>query len=187
MYSMHYIHRFTIEDFHRMAEAGILSETDRVELLHGEIVEMTPIHSRHAAGVDRLARLFFETAGKRAHIRIQNPIRIPDHSEPQPDLVLARLRDDDYAGSHPGPGDVLLLVEVSDTTAGYDREVKIPLYAAAGIPEVWLVDLPGRAVEVYQDPAGDVFKTRHRRGPGQHLDCSGLAGVQISVTDDLAP
>lgn len=170
-----------------MAEAGVLSETDRVELLHGEIVEMTPIHSRHAACVDRLARLFFETAGEQAHIRIQNPVRIPDHSEPQPDLVLARLRDDGYAGRHPGPDDILLVVEVSDTTAGYDREIKIPLYAAAGIPEVWLVDLPGRAVEVYRDPSGDAFDTRFHRKPGQHLECSGLAGVQISATDMLAP
>jgi Uma2 family endonuclease len=145
--------RFTVEEYHRMAEAGILSEDDRVELLEGEIVAMSPIGSKHAACVDRLTRYFDRQVGDHAIVRVQNPIRLGEHSEAQPDLALLKPRPDFYASSHPGPEDVLLVVEVAESSATVDREVKVPLYARFGVPEVWVVDLAGEQVEVFRQPS----------------------------------
>src|SRR2546426_2118990 len=133
--------RFTVDEYHRMAEAGIFSEDESVELLEGEIVEMTPISSRHAACVNKLTRLFTRELGERVVVSVQNPVALTETSEPQPDLALLRPRADFYAAGHPGPEDVLLMVEVADTSATSDRAVKVPLYARAGIEEVWLIDL----------------------------------------------
>ncbi len=145
--------RFTVDEYHRMAEAGIFSEDESVELLEGEIVEMTPISSRHAAAVDRLAHLLNRGLGENAIVRVQGPIRLGETSEPQPDLALLRPRPDFYAAGHPRPEDVFLLVEVADTSATSDRAVKVPLYARAGIEEVWLVDLQKKTIEVYRQPS----------------------------------
>ena len=127
---------FDVHEYHRMAEAGILDEDDRVELIEGEIVQMSPIGSRHQGCVNRLARLLFEFAGRDYVVHIQGPVRLNERSEPQPDLALLKLRPDFYSERHPTPDDVLLLIEVSETSADYDREVKLPLYAGAGIAEV---------------------------------------------------
>ena len=143
---------FTVEEYHRMGEVGILGEDDRVELIEGEIVQMSPIGSRHAACVDRLLQNLMDKVKGRAIVRVQSPIRLGDRSEPQPDLVLLRPREDFYASGHPGPGDVLLVIEVAESSAEYDREVKVPLYARYGIVEVWLVDLERNRVEVYREP-----------------------------------
>jgi Uma2 family endonuclease len=136
---------FTADEFHRIAEAGILREDDRVELVDGEIVEMTPIGSHHAACVDRLNVLLQRSVDGRGIVRVQGPIRLDAHSEPQPDLSVLALRTDFYASAHPTPSNVLLVVEVAETSARYDRDIKIPLYARAAIPETWLVDLTERA------------------------------------------
>ncbi len=149
--------RFTVDEYHRMAEAGILSEDDRVELIDGEIVEMVPIGSRHAACVDRLNRIFSELLERRAIVRVQNPIRLGRHSEPQPDIALLRPRADFYASAHPGPADVLLVVEVADTSSDIDREVKLSLYARAGVLEAWLVDLSKEIIEVHRNPSPDKY------------------------------
>jgi Uma2 family endonuclease len=125
---------FTVEEYHRMAEAGILSEDDRVELIEGELVTMSPIGSRHAACVARLTALLFPVGG-RGILWVQNPIRLGARSEPQPDVALLRYRPDFYASAHPGPEDVLLVVEVAETSADADRSLKIPLYARYGIPK----------------------------------------------------
>ncbi|RME47171.1 MAG: Uma2 family endonuclease [Chloroflexi bacterium] len=143
---------FTVDEYHQMAEAGIFTEDDRVELIEGEIVEMAPIGSRHAACVDRLNRLFSNRIGERAIARVQSPVRLSEFSEPEPDLALLRPRPDFYAQAHPQPEDVLLVVEVAETSVTSDRDVKVPLYARAGIPEVWLVDLAEETVEVYREP-----------------------------------
>src|SRR5438552_12280642 len=135
--------RFTVEEYHRMAEAGILSEDDRVELIEGEIVQMSPIGPRHSACVDRLNALFTSRLRRRAIVRVQNPIVLSRWTEPQPDLTLLRPRADFYAERHPGPADVLLAVEVAETSGVYDRGTKLALYARARIPEVWLVDVRG--------------------------------------------
>lgn len=160
---------FTVEDYHRMREAGILSEDDRVELIEGEILEMSPIGSRHAAVVDRLNRLFHRLLGERAIIRIQNPIRLGMYSEPQPDVALLRSREDFYEAEHLGPGDVGLVVEVADRSVEGDRGVKAPLYGRAGILEFWLVDLAAGVVEVYREPGVEGYRSVRRLGPGETL------------------
>jgi len=151
-------HRFTAEEYHRMGEAGLFGEDDRVELIEGEIVEMTPIGSRHAGTVIRLNRLLGQAVGDRAIVASQSPLRLGTTSEPQPDIALLRPRDDFYTTSHPGSGDVLLLIEVAEASLRYDREVKLPLYARHGIPAVWLVDLAGRELTAYEQPAGDGYR-----------------------------
>lgn len=161
--------RFTVEEYYRMAQAGILSEDDRVELIEGAIVEMAAIGSRHAGCVKRLQRLFHRRVGERAVVSVQNPVRLGRYSEPQPDLALLRLRPDFYASAHPGPGDVLLIVEVSETSADADREVKVPLYARAGVPEVWLVDLEGQVIEVCRKPSAEGYREARQVRRGEAL------------------
>jgi Uma2 family endonuclease len=130
-------YRFTRADYYRMAEAGILGEGDRVELIEGEIYRMSPIGPMHAGGVDRLNRLFSRTFGDAVIVRVQNPVVLDDYSEPEPDLTLLRPRADFYTGEHPNPEDILLAVEVADSSADWDRRVKAPLYVRSGIPELW--------------------------------------------------
>ncbi len=147
---------FTIEQFQRMGQSGIFTPEQRLELLHGEIVEMSPIGIRHAAAVDRLTDLF-SVVNRHCIVRSQNPIQLSDISLPQPDVALLRRREDFYANAYPGPADVLLLVEVADTSLAYDRDVKVPLYAQAGIPEVWLLDLNKRELAVYRSPVNGKY------------------------------
>lgn len=152
-------HRFTAKDLHRMVEAGILQEDDRVELLQGEIVDMPPIGPGHASGVNRLLNAFLPLQmDRKAIIGVQNPIHLGEHSEPQPDLALLKPRPDFYAQGHPTPHDVLLLIEVMENSAGYDREVKVPLYARFDIPETWLVDVERGLIEVYRVPSPEGYR-----------------------------
>jgi Uma2 family endonuclease len=157
-------HRFTVSDYHRMAEVGILGEDDRVELIEGEIVDMTPLGRRHQARVDQLAELLIHGLGEQAIVRVQGSVRLGERSEPQPDLVLLRRRADFYADADAESQDVLLVIEVADTSLAHDRDVKVPLYNRAAITEVWLVDLNGENVTVYREPGprgyGDVFTAR---------------------------
>ena len=148
---------FTIEEYRRMADAGILVEDDRVELIEGEIVEMRAIGKEHAACVNELARLFITRLNDRAIVSIQNPVQLPPRSEPQPDLLVLRPRADRYREALPGPQDVLLLIEVADTSLARDRGIKLGLYAGVGIPEVWIVDLQRRRVLVHRRPVGDMY------------------------------
>ena len=177
--------RFTVDEYHQMGQVGILHEDDRLELLEGEIVEMAPIGSRHQATVDRLTRLFSESATEVALVRVQGPVRLAEDSEPQPDLTLLRGRTDFYASAHPGAGDVLLLVEVSDTSLEYDRELKLPLYANHGVSEVWLVDLEAEVVEVYRDPSTEGYREVLRVGRGQGLSPKSLPNLQLLAEDIL--
>lgn len=150
--------RFTADEYHRMAEAGILHEDDRIELIDGEIMEMAAIGGRHAACVNDLTELFVTRLAGRAIVSVQNPVRLSSHAEPEPDLLLLRPRPDRYREALPDPGDVLLLIEVSDTTLPYDRQIKLPRYAAAGIPEVWIVDLAAGRVLVHRQPTDDLYR-----------------------------
>jgi Uma2 family endonuclease len=174
-------HLFSVAAFHRMAEAGILGEDDRVELIAGEIVEMAPVGVRHAGCVRRLNRLLSSGVGNEAIVDIQNPLRLGQHSEPQPDAMLLRFRPDLYAGSHPGPEDVLLVVEVGETPVENDREVKLPLYAEAGAPEVWLVDLGAERVEVYRRPASGGYRDRRVARRGESLSPMALPSLSMAV------
>jgi len=176
-------HSFTVEEYERMGEAGIFPPNARLELIEGEIYEMSPIGSPHAACVDALALLFNEVARRRFIVRVQSPIRLNDFSEPQPDVSLLRWRDDFYRGAHPTPADVLLVVEVSDTTTETDRKVKVPLYARAGIPEAWLVNIPDGRIEVYSDPSGDAYGQVKQFERGEQAQSSTLKELVMSVDE----
>lgn len=150
--------RFTLDEYHRMGETGILGEDDRVELIEGEIIEMTPIGSRHAATVARIHQLFVRRLGDRAVVWSQNPLLlVRQQSEPEPDVMLLAPRADFYAGGLPEPPDVRLLVEVADSSLPYDRRTKLPLYAQAGVAEVWLVDLELSRLEIHRGPSGGAY------------------------------
>ncbi len=151
-------HRFTAQEYHGMVDAGLLAEDDRVELIDGEIVEMTPIGARHLACVVTLTHLLMEASGGRYFVSVQNPILLDEGNEPQPDLSLLKARPDP-AGSLPGPDDVLLVVEVSDSTLSYDRNVKLPRYGRSGVPEVWIVNLEARKIEIHSDPSPQGFRS----------------------------
>lgn len=176
---------FTVEEYFRMAEAGILHEDDRVELIEGEIVEMSPIGSRHAACVNRLNTLINRQVMGRAIVSVQNPVLLPDYSGPQPDVAVLQPREDFYAEAHPVPGDVLLLIEVSETTLRYDREVKLPLYALAGIPEVWIVDLQNEEILTYSRPEGDAYGEVNRARRGGSVGPHMLPSLTLNATDVL--
>jgi Uma2 family endonuclease len=175
---------FTVEEYHRMAEAGILSEDDRVELIEGELVTMSPIGSRHAACVARLTALLFPVEG-RGILWVQNPIRLGARSEPQPDVTLLRYRPDFYASAHPGPEDVLLVVEVAETSADADRSLKIPLYARYGIPEAWLVDLLEERIEIYRHPTPQGYRSLHIAHRGETVSPTALPDLELSVDEIL--
>ncbi len=153
--------RFTVSDYYAMADAGILAHTERVELLDGEIIIMAPIGSRHAFCVAWLNGMLVLALAERAIVYVQNPITLDSGSEPQPDIAVVVLRDG-YANAHPGPDDVLLLIEVADSTLDADRNEKLPLYARAGIPEIWIVNLRDRRVEVCTEPVDGAYaNVRH--------------------------
>ena len=178
-------HHLSVDDFHKMGEAGILHEDDRVELIEGALIDMAPIGAGHAGQVNRLTNRLVPAVSGRAIVAPQNPLRLDDFSEPQPDLVLLRYRDDFYAKAHPRPADVLLLVEVADSSLAYDRDTKIPLYAHHAIPETWLIDLQHRRVEIFLEPAGDEYR-RSLQAAG--ADCIGpalLPEISIRVADLL--
>lgn len=158
---------FTVDEYYRMAEVGILEPGEPVELIDGEIVRMAAIGSRHAACVTRLARIFSRAEGVRGIVWIQSPVRLSDRSEPEPNVALVWPRDDDYATAHPGPDDVFLRIEVAGTTVNVDREVKTPLYAQAGIPEHWPVDITADGVQVYRSASAAGYEDvqrQHRLG-----------------------
>lgn len=150
--------RLTADEFERMAEIGILHEDDHVELLDGELIQMAAMGGPHVACDARLNHRFVRAVGERAIVFVQSSIRLSDFSEPEPDIVVARYREDFFSAGLPRPEDILLIVEVADTTLRHDRTVKLPLYAAAGIPEVWLVDLNRRRVTVYRNPSPEGYR-----------------------------
>jgi Uma2 family endonuclease len=151
--------RFTSGEVQAMLRAGILHEDDPLELIDGQLVVMSPIHDPHIVCVNRLNRLFVERTDPEVAVSVQNPVRIDEHNEPEPDVVLSTALD-----GAPRPDDVLLLVEVSGSTLDYDRDVKRSLYARAGLPEVWIVNLDDQQIEVHRNPDGDVYRTRHLTG-----------------------
>ncbi|MCB1920590.1 MAG: Uma2 family endonuclease [Candidatus Competibacteraceae bacterium] len=160
-------HRWTVAEYHRMAEVGLLNEDSRVELIDGEIIEIAPIGSPHGGHVKRCIRLFSKVVDDKAIIAAQDPVVLGNYEEPEPDIALLRWRDDDYEQMHPRPEDVLLLIEVSDSTLRYDRDVKVPLYAKNGIPEVWLLDIQNRQLEIYREPSNGAYQQRGSQRTGK--------------------
>jgi Uma2 family endonuclease len=152
-------HRFTVDDYHKMVDAGILTEDHRVELLDGEIIEITPISPRHVACVIRLGDMLTRRGGDPVLVSTQNPVILSDLSLPEPDVVVIRRPDDVSGAWMPRHTDTLLVVEVAETSLHRDRTKKLPLYAQAGIPEVWIVNLPAERIEVYRDPTESGYAT----------------------------
>lgn len=177
--------RLTVDDFHRMAQAGILTEDDRVELLDGELIMMSPIGSRHAATVKRSNHVFAHRGRGRVIVGVQDPIRIGEQSEPQPDLVLLRPRADYYADAHPEARDVLLVIEVADASVEIDREVKGPLYARAGIAEMWLANLVEDCLEVFRSPSHEGYMEVQKYRRGQRLSPLALPDLIVAVEEIL--
>jgi Uma2 family endonuclease len=177
-------HRFTVDEYHRMGQAGILPEDSRIELIAGDIVVREPVGAYHAGTVDRLNRLWTSRLGDQAIVRIQNPVQFREQdTELQPDVMLLRPRGDFYTTTHPVAADVLLLIEVADTTLRLDRRVKIPLYARVGIVEVWLVDLTTDQVERYLIPEGDRYRDITVVERRQRLTPLAFPEVTVTVED----
>ncbi len=172
---------FTVDEYYAMAQAGILGEDDRVELIAGEIVVMSPIGSRHAGCLNRLNELLVPAARRRAIVAPQNPLRLNDSSEPQPDIALLRWRDDSYASRHPGPQDALLVIELADSSLDFDRGAKLALYARNGIAEVWVVNLRADSVEVYRSPGLDGYGESSTHSGSDRLTVPGL-DMEIEVS-----
>lgn len=165
-------------EYENLAQLGRF-EDERVELLSGMLVTMTPPGPRHASAVDRLTRLLVQAAGERAIVRVQNPLALSDDSEPEPDLAL--VRPGDYSEQH--PGQAWLVIEVAESSQNKDRRIKAPLYAAAGVQEYWLVDVVARQVEVFREPTAHGYASVSRHLPGESVTLEALPGVEIAVSD----
>jgi Uma2 family endonuclease len=175
---------FTVDAFQRLAELGVLREDDRVELIAGQVVEMTPIGDSHASCVRRLNRVFARHLLEVAVIDVQNPVVLGAHDAPQPDLALLRPRADAYP-RHPRATDMLLVIEVADTSLAYDRDIKIPLYARAGIPEAWLVDVSAGQIQVYREPAGGEYASVRSVSRGDGITPLHFPNVTLSADEIL--
>jgi Uma2 family endonuclease len=176
--------RFTVKDYYKMAEAGILREDDRVELIEGEIVEMTPIGSQHARCADAINRLLVRGLDPDiAIVRVGEPIRLDPATEPQPDFAVVKPEESGYGERHPTPADVLLLIEVSDTSLRYDKDVKAELYARHGIPELWIVDVNTAVIEVLREPAGGTYQSRHEFTRDDLLSPQAVSSLEMRVSD----
>jgi Uma2 family endonuclease len=173
----------TADEYERMGEAGIFPQDARLELIEGEIYEMSPIGSPHAACVKFLSRLLNDLFGKTEIVGTQDPIHLDDFSEPQPDVTLLRWRDDFYRSAHPTPADAMLVVEVADTTVETDRKIKIPLYARAGIKEAWIVNIPNERIEVYTDPSDDAYGQVKEFARGERAQSETLANLNVDVAE----
>jgi Uma2 family endonuclease len=180
-------HAFTTDEWHRMGELGLFDEHARVELLDGDIIDKTPIGSRHAGTVNRLNRLLVTAVGDRGVVAPQNPVFLDKHSEPQPDLAVLAPRADDYTLAHAEPSEILLLIEVSDSSLAYDRDRKAPYYARVGIRECWIVDLTHEEVLVLRSPAPTGYQAIEPRRAGERLTVEALSDVFIDVADLFDP
>lgn len=178
-------HHFSVDDLDRMVAAGVLPEDDRIELIDGELVEMAAIGSQHAGCVKTLNRLLSVAVGGRLVVSVQDPVRLSRDSQPQPDVAVLRARDDTYRGSHPTAAEVMLLIEVADASAAFDRGAKLVLYARACVPEVWVVDLVSGRLEAYSEPSAEGYRLQRVRIRGDQVDASTVPGLSLSVTDIL--
>lgn len=178
--------RFTLDEYHRMGETGILRPDDRVELIQGEIIEMSPIGSLHAATVARIHHLFSTRLGSRAVVWVQNPLLLTRHqSEPEPDIMLLAPRADFYAAGLPEPSSVRLLVEVADSSLLYDRRTKFPLYARAGVAEGWLVNIDAARVEIHHGRSRGRYRVVRVPGPSEIFSPAAFPDLKITLRDLL--
>ena len=176
-------HRFTVAEYYRMADIGIFDLDSRVELIRGQIIDMVPIGAPHSGTVNRFNRLLVMAVTDRGIVAVQNPVRLNDYSEPQPDFAVLQPRSDDYATKTPTAEDVMLIIEVADSSLDWDRRVKTTLYAENGIPEYWIVNVAERVVEVYRKPENGSYSDMRRVGPDGVVDIEALPGVSFSAAD----
>jgi len=181
-------HRFDVDQYRRMAEVGILLEDDPVELIEGELIEISAVGVPLIGTVMALNHLLVVATLGRAMVSVQSPVRLDRYNEPEPDIALLRPRADRYqTGQPPSPADILLLIEVAPSSLAYDRRVKLPLYARHAVPEVWIVDLDALAIDVHRGPSGDGYATCSSEAQGGVLEVPGLPGVHVSVSDVFGP
>ena len=173
--------RFSVDEYYAMAEAGILAPNERVELIDGEIITMSPIGNPHGAGVDRATDLLVPLVTGRAIVRVQAHVRLADDCQPEPDLLLLVRRDDFYSTEAPAPADVLLLIEVADSSLSYDRNRKLPLYARYNIPEVWIENIPARAIEAYSNPVDGQYTGSRIYRPGETISPQAFPDLELPV------
>ena len=178
--------RFTVAEYYALADIGIISENDRIELLDGDLIVMPPIGDWHAASVNRFTNSLPLLLQGRAIVCVQNPMRLDDNSEPQPDIMLLRWRDDFYGGGHPGPANVLLLIEIADTSVDYDRSAKLPAYARAGISEVWIATRQDSRIEAYTEPAEGEYSNVRYAGPGESIAPQAFPEMVLEVGSLIA-
>lgn len=178
-------HHFTVSEYERMGETGIFAPDARVELIEGEIFQMSPIASRHAACVNLIAEVLNEQLRGRAIVWSQSPVVMNDFSEPQPDIAVVRFRPDRYRKAHPRPGDILVVIEVAETTIHLDRQVKMPLYARAGIPEALVFNLPDERLECFARPAAEGYQLKTVLGRGEQFESTVMPGLTLDVATIL--
>ncbi|WP_377475246.1 MAG: Uma2 family endonuclease [Microcoleus anatoxicus] len=171
---------FTVQEYHLMSDAGVFAN-ERVELIEGEIIQMAAIGTRHASSVKRLTRCFSLIPEDLATLGVQDPIQLTEKTEPQPDVVLLQPRADYYATAHPVPSEVLLLVEVADSTVDNDRNIKVPIYARSGIQEVWLWDLEVNCLEVYRNPTANGYTSIQKFERGEMVSPLAFPEFEVSV------
>jgi Uma2 family endonuclease len=176
-------YRFSVEEFNKLGEAGIFDEDDRVELLDGEIIVLSPVGTQHAGIVMRLISVFHDKLGKRVLINPQNPTVMDEFSEPLPDIMLLKPRKDFYSSAHPRPGDIFLLIEVSDTTLAYDRGRKLRKYAESRLAEVWIVNVKQQTIEQFRAPGGATYSSSAAFRRGQTIKIAAFPDVQFSVEE----
>jgi Uma2 family endonuclease len=179
-------HRFTVEEYRRMGELGFFTGDDRVELIRGELVDMNPIGVSHLNCVTRLNHKLVEQSRGRYFVSVQNPVGAADDSEPQPDFSLLRELPNPGSSNPPSSETTLVVIEVSDTTLAYDRNVKLPLYAESGMPEVWIVDLKNKKVEVHSEPSSEGYKATRVFASGEEVESPTLADLSVPVDEVMA-
>jgi Uma2 family endonuclease len=175
--------KFTQKDYEKMIESAILTTLDRVELIRGEIIEMSPIGLKHGATVIRLTNFFPSLLGNKALISVQNSVQLDDYSQPEPDVVLLKNREDFYATKRPTSSDIFLLIEVSDSSYKYDQEIKLPLYAENKVQEVWIINLNNDTIEVYRYPENNFYQQRLILTQKENISCLAFSEISIPVTN----
>ncbi len=174
--------RITVDEYHKMAAVGILAEDEHTELIDGEILQMSPIGGRHVEVVRKLNHLLVRAVGDDWGVNVQSPIALPPYGEPEPDFALVQSRS--YRGEIPRPADVLLVMEVSDTSLSYDQETKLPMYAEQAIPEAWIIDITGRIIKRHSEPVNGIYTSTKTAGPGMAIESAVLPSFKL-VLDDI--
>jgi Uma2 family endonuclease len=170
-------------EYYQMMESGIIREGERVELILGQIFTMAAKGTRHTLCTRKLFKQLLSLIDNRADVQSQDPITLPNNSEPEPDIVIARLRSDDYVNSHPSPADIILVIEVADSSIKFDRDTKAPLYAAAGISEYWIVNLIDDRLEIYRQPSDSIYTSIQIVTPPQSISLPEFTEISLNIGD----